>query len=221
MADIIGSKLDLSDISEEHERLASFVCRYLWREADGFYADRFRDGRLSDVKTVGAYWGLLTRAVPDDRAARMSALLEDARTFGRPHPVPSLAADHPEYAPNGGYWCGASWPPTTYMVLEGLFARGHASLARRLARAHLASVTRVFGSTGTLWENYAPELDNPGEPSRPDFVGWAGLGPIAVLLEHVFGVRYDAGRQRTFDVLHTAIDVQLVIVAGYAIVPDL
>ena len=196
IAELIGSNLDLSDVADEHLRLGTFVNQSLWREADGFYADRFRDGRVSEVKTIGAYWGLLTRAVPDDRADRMCALLEDPRTFGRPHPVPSLSADHPEYSPTGGYWCGGAWPPTTYMVLEGLSARRKLALAHRLARAHLSSVARVWQSTGTLWENYAPELDAPGEPSRPDFVGWAGLGPIAVLLEHVFGLRYDAVRQR-------------------------
>lgn len=31
----------------------------------------------------------------------------------------------------------------------------------------------------------------PGEPSKADFVGWSGVGPIAVLFEYVFGLRAD------------------------------
>ena len=42
-----------------------------------------------------------------------------------------------------------------------------------------------------MWENYAPETIEPGKPAKPDFVGWSGLGPIAVLLEHRFGLRPD------------------------------
>lgn len=34
----------------------------------------------------------------------------------------------------------------------------------------------------------------PGSPAKPDFVGWSGLGPIAVLYEYVFGIRADVPR---------------------------
>ncbi|MCA9873320.1 MAG: hypothetical protein KC441_06685, partial [Anaerolineales bacterium] len=43
----------------------------------------------------------------------------------------------------------------------------------------------------TFWENYAPESAGPGEPSKPDFVGWTGLSPIAILLEDVIGLQVD------------------------------
>jgi hypothetical protein len=54
----------------------------------------------------------------------------------------------------------------------------------------------VFEKTGTVHENYAPESAAPGAPSKPDFVGWSGLPPIAVLLEYVFGLRPDAAARR-------------------------
>jgi hypothetical protein len=194
MAELIGDAVDVSDLRQEQAELTSWVNRWLWNESVDLYTDRFRDGRQSEVKTIGAYWALLTRAVDSSRAERMCRLLEDPALFGRPHPVPTLAADHPEYSAAGNYWCGGVWPPTTMMVLEGLVAHHFGALARRLARAHLESVTRVWQATGTLWENYAPERDAPGDPARPDFVGWSGLGPIVVLLEHVFGLRFDAAR---------------------------
>jgi hypothetical protein len=53
----------------------------------------------------------------------------------------------------------------------------------------------VFQQTGTVWENYAPESMAPGNPSKKDFVGWSGCGPIALLIENVLGFRPDGARQ--------------------------
>jgi hypothetical protein len=124
------------------------------------------------------------------------AHLDDPRAFKRPHRVPSLSADHPGYDARGGYWKGAVWAPTTYMVLRGLTDVGRDALAHEIARNHLDNVVAVFEKTGTVHENYAPESAAPGAPSKPDFVGWTGLPPIAVLLEYVFGLRPDAAAGR-------------------------
>ena len=47
--------------------------------------------------------------------------------------------------------------------------------ARTIALNHVDNVLQVFQKTGTVWENYAPESAAPGEPAKPDFVGWTGL----------------------------------------------
>src|SRR5690606_9831887 len=114
-----------------------------------------------------------------DRLAGFVAHLENPAEFNRPHRVPSLAADEPGYCSDGGYWRGGVWPPTQYMVLRGLTRTGHHDLAHDIACNHVDCVTRTFRDTATLWENYAPERAAPGNPARPDFVGWAGIGPVA------------------------------------------
>ena len=82
------------------------------------------------------------------------------------------------------------------MVLRGLEKYGYYELAREIARSHVDQVTKVFNRTGTVWENYAPESPRPGEPAKKDFVGWTGLSPIAVTIEHLFGITADAGHAR-------------------------
>jgi hypothetical protein len=187
---------DVGDMREEIVRLTRFVNERLWSDAARFYCDRFDDGALNGVKSVGGYWALLAGAVPPARLGAFVAHLEDPRAFKRPHRVPSLSADHPAYDARGGYWKGAVWAPTTYMVLRGLTEVGRDALAHEIARNHLDNVVAVFEKTGTVWENYAPESAAPGAPSKPDFVGWTGLPPIAVLLEYVFGLRPDAPARR-------------------------
>ena len=47
----------------------------------------------------------------------------------------------------------------------------------------------------TLWESYAPDYPTPATRwdskylVRQDFVGWSGLGPVALLLENVIGLQ--------------------------------
>ena len=75
------------------------------------------------------------------------------------------------------------------MILKGLTAVGKEDLAFDIASNHHQRTLEVFESTGTFWENYAPESSAPGRPAKSDFVGWTGLSPIAVLLEYRFGLR--------------------------------
>jgi hypothetical protein len=196
----IGRVLDdasaVGDMAGEAAQLTRLVNERLWSAADHFYYDRFDDGRLGRVKSVGAYWALLAGVVPPARLGPFLAHLNNPRELNRPHRVPSLSADHPQYDPRGGYWKGAVWAPTNYMVLRGLTAVGRDALAHEIARNHLGNVVSVFEKTGTVHENYAPESAAPGVPSKPDFVGWTGLTPIAVLLEYVFGLRPDAAARR-------------------------
>jgi hypothetical protein len=90
------------------------------------------------------------------------------------------------------------------MVLRGLTRVGADDVAADIGRNYHEGVTRCFAATGTVWENMAPEPPRgpaaagtpkgcpvPGSPSKGDFVGWSGLGPVAVLFEYVFGLRAD------------------------------
>jgi len=100
------------------------------------------------------------------------------------------------------------------MVLRGLTRVGADDTAADIGRNYHEAVVSCFRNTGTVWENMSPEHGPtaatataasapaasrapsargplPGDPAKPDFVGWGGLGPIAVLLEYVFGLRAD------------------------------
>jgi glycogen debranching enzyme len=191
MAHVLGREHSLDSLRAEAEQLKKLVNERLWDERSAFYYDMWSNGRLNMVKHIGAYWALLAGVVPPERIDRFIAHLDDPAEFNRPHRVPSLAHSHPDYQADGGYWLGGVWAPTNYMVLKGLRANGYGSLAHLIAMNHLENVVQVFEDTGTVWENYAPESTRPGNPAKPDFVGWTGLPGIAVLLEEVFGLQPD------------------------------
>ena len=195
MAHELGRERDVTQLLAQSDQLASLINETLWDERTGFYYDCFSNGKLSSVMHIGAYWALVAGIVPEDRLDRFVAHLDNPAEFNRPHRVPALAANQPAYSTDGDYWNGGIWAPTDYMVLKGLRASGYGSLAHLIALNHLKNVVQVFEDTGTVWENYAPEESTPGSPAKPDFVGWTGLPPIAVLLEEVFGLQPDVPNQ--------------------------
>lgn len=192
MADVLDRRKDpgIMEITEEIRHLTRILNEELWDPETAFYYDRYRSGRLSGVKSIGAYWALLADIIPADRMASFVAHLENPAEFNRPHRVPTLSAEHPLYGADG--WRGSIWAPTNYMVLKGLEHNGYDRLCYDIACNNVDNVVRVFEDTGTLWENYAPETPAQGNIAAPNFVGWSGLFPISILFEYIFGIRPDA-----------------------------
>lgn len=191
MAKVLGRDSEVTELVREIQDLTDKVNTLLWSEDDSFYYDLWKNGRHNRVKHIGAYWALLADIVPSDKLDAFVAHLENESEFNRPHPIPSLSADHPNYNENGDYWRGGVWAPTNYMVFKGLEKVGKADLAHTLALRHLDAVVETFRKTGTLWENYSPEHACQGVPAKDNFVGWTGLVPIAMLYEYVFGIAGD------------------------------
>jgi hypothetical protein len=197
--------------SQQAARRTVALNRFCWDDEAGVYRDRTEEGGQSPVLHLGAYWPLLAQAVPGDRAERLVSHLRDSLEFRRPCPLPALAASDPLYQPQGHYWRGGVWAPTSYMVIRGLVESGRFGLADSLAGDYLHWMARVmreftpetarlawderFGDGySTLWECYSAETAQPATRwdnrflGRQDFVGWSGLGPIALLIENVLGL---------------------------------
>ena len=86
------------------------------------------------------------------------------------------------------------------MILRGLEQNGYDALAHGIALACVDNATRVYGQTGTVWENYAPEYPAPGKVgdsvAARDFVGWSGLFHVSILYEYIMGIKSDPVRGR-------------------------
>jgi hypothetical protein len=193
MATLLKEEELALELSQERTHLAAEVNASLWNDETAFFHDLDANGRLNQVKSIGAYWALLDKdLLPPDRLDPFLRHLRDTALFRRPHRVPSLAADSEGYEPStGDAWRGAVWSPTNYMLLKGLRLHGQHALAHEIAVNHLDNVSSVFQHTDTFWDNYAPETAAPGDPAQANFVGWTGLSAIALLLEDVIGISVD------------------------------
>lgn len=183
---------EIEHMEDEAIRLTSYVRENLWDESTGFLYDQYADGSLAGVKTISAYWALLTDGLLNPAQQRqLVAHLKDTTEFCRPGMVPSIERKCPKYRPNGRYWQGGVWPGTNYMVMRGLDRQGFSSEARDVALRHYRQVYEVFKRDHTFYEYYSPESMEPGFMARREFVGWTGLAPIAVFIEYILGIRAD------------------------------
>jgi hypothetical protein len=192
IADVLGDAPAAARYQGEHAALAGAINAQMWDETTRCYHDLDDVGGPVPSRTLAPFWALLAEVAPPERATQLAAHLADESTFWRMHPFPTLAADDPLYAPHGDYWRGGVWAPTNYAVISGLAGAGFAPQARAATLRHLDAMLAVLEATGTIWENYCADEAAPGSPARPDFVGWSGLGPIALLIEQIIGVELDA-----------------------------
>ncbi len=196
MADVLGKKEEAAAFRAEAGKLAPLINEKMWNPKRKFYFDLTVDGKQAPVKTVAAYWTLLAGVASEEQADALAAELQNPKSFGRRHRVPTTPADQQGFNPAGGYWRGAVWAPTNTMVIRGLEKYAKDELAREIAMEHLRIVGEVFKTTGTVWENYAPDDAKPGRPAKPDFVGWTGIVPILYFIEYAVGLKPDAVNNR-------------------------
>jgi glycogen debranching enzyme len=196
IADLLGKREEAGGFRQEARELARQINAKLWNAQRRFYFDLTVDETQAPAKTIAAYWTLLAGVASPEQADALAAELRNPQSFGRLHRVPTTPADQEGFELRGGYWQGAVWAPTNTMVIRGLERYGQHELAREIGLEHLRIVAEVFRSTGTVWENYAPDQPQPGKPAKGDFVGWTGIVPILYFIEYAIGLQPDAPRNR-------------------------
>lgn len=191
MAAQLGLTDDAAMWATEHQRLGTALNDHLWSDTLGIYSTSLPEGGHNPNKVVTGFWPLWAGVVPPARIERLAQQLLDPTTFGRHHPLPSLAADSPHFRPAGDYWLGSVWAPTTAAAIWGFARAGRHDLARKTAMRHLDVLSEVFRDTGVLWENFCSERSERGSWSGPDY-SWTSVGPIALLLEVIIGIEPNA-----------------------------
>lgn len=189
--------------------LGALINEELWCGQTGFYHDRSIPTNFVAHKTAAGFWPVLAGICPPGRLDLLVAHLGNEKEFDRPTPVPTLSADDVNYSAQGRYWLGGVWAPTNYMIARGLMLSGRGDVAHGIAMKYVGAMARTFRSfePATIWESYSPEEDKPGiraysrRFTKPDFVGWSGIGPIAMLIENILGIDLDMhGRQVSWDI---------------------
>ncbi|MBN8456997.1 MAG: hypothetical protein J0M04_04060 [Verrucomicrobia bacterium] len=213
MCEVLGKTEKAAAFRKHADDIAARINRWMWNEEDGLYYDINDQGEHVKWKTAGCFWPMLAGISSPEQEAKLIANLKDPKSFWRQNIFPTLAADQPGYDPSGGYWLGGVWAPTNYAIIRGLARQGHGDFAREATTRYLDEMHKVFKKTGTVWELYAPDMERHGSGSagingkhqaRPDFVGWTGCGPIAMVIESLLGFdAQGAKRELTWEVTRT------------------
>lgn len=196
---ILLNEIDAKKYSEEAEQLAEIINSKMWNDDKKFYFDLTLDETFCPIKTIAAFWTLISKTATQENAKYLVNQLTNPNTFGRLHPIPTLAADEKGYFPQGGYWSGAVWIATNTMVIKGLEEYGYNELAEEIALKHIDAMAQVYKRTGTIWENYS--ADSIKEGRHPDgasvvkdMVGFSGVTPILLFIEYGIGLKPNSAK---------------------------
>jgi hypothetical protein len=124
--------------------------------------------------------------IPDDRRAQLLRRhLLNPKEFWGDYVIPSISRDDPAFNdpsnPAKQYWRGTIWPPTNYLVYQGLKAYGFDAEASEFAKKSSSLFMRT-------WENFqlCPENFHPltGEAAGQRYQSWGPLFALMALEEY-------------------------------------
>ncbi len=183
IASVLSKSGDAETYLEQYERIKSLVNSQLWNEKEGFYFDRYWDGRFSVHKAASNFFPLVARIPDDKRAQRMLKQLLDPKKFWGDYVIPSISRDDPAFQPdNQQYWRGTVWPPTNYLVYQGLKAYGLDPVASEFAKKSAEMFLRSWTNFQLCPENFDSLT---GEASGQRHQSWGPLFALMALEEYL------------------------------------
>jgi glycogen debranching enzyme len=186
IADVLKRPDEAESYLAEYGRMKDLINAVLWNSREGFYFDRHWDGRFSTHKAASNFYPLLAR-IPDERQAQlMIRRLRDPKEFWGEYVLPSISRDDPAFNdpknPDRQYWRGTIWPPTNYLVYQGLKACGFDAVASELAKKSQALFMKAWTNFQTCPENFHPLT---GEAAGQRYQSWGPLFALTAVEEYL------------------------------------
>lgn len=181
IASLLNRPADYAAYLQEYEDMRELINDKLWNERQGFYFDRHWDGRFSTRKAASNFYPLLAR-IPDNRKASLLLRhLLNPKEFWGEYVLPTISRDDPLF-PKQQYWRGSVWPPTNYLVYQGLKAYGFDAVATELAQKGLALFFRSWKNFQICPENFDSRT---GEAGGQRYQSWGPLFALIALEEYL------------------------------------
>ncbi|MBN2408468.1 MAG: hypothetical protein JXE07_01925 [Candidatus Aminicenantes bacterium] len=181
IASLLNRPADYAAYLQEYEDMRELINEKLWDERQGFYFDRHWDGRFSTRKAASNFYPLLAR-IPDNRKASLLVKhLLNPKEFWGEYVLPTISRDDPLF-PKQQYWRGTVWPPTNYLVYQGLKAYGFDAVATELAQKGLALFLRSWKNFQICPENFDSRT---GEAGGQRYQSWGPLFALIALEEYL------------------------------------
>jgi len=181
MANILNKTEDHQSYLAEYEMMKELINKNLWDEREGFYFDRYWDGKFSEKKAAANFFPLLARIPDQKRAVRMIKHLLNPEEFWGDFVLPTISRDDPDFK-DQQYWRGTVWPPTNYLVYQGLRAYHFDEVASQFAKRSADLFLRI-------WQNYqlCPENfdSRSGEAGGQRYQSWGPLFALIAVEEYL------------------------------------
>jgi hypothetical protein len=179
MAQILEKLEDYEAFMEEYEAMKTLINEVFWDEKEGFYFDRYWDGRFSKKKASSNFYPLLASIPDEDKALRMLRRLLNENEFWGDYVLPTISRDDSAFK-DQQYWRGTIWPPTNYLVYQGLKVYGFDAVASEFAQKSSSLFLRTWDNFQLCPENYDSRT---GEAGGQRYQSWGPLFALIALEE--------------------------------------
>jgi glycogen debranching enzyme len=170
----------------EYEKMKELINTVLWNQREGFYFDRYWDGRFSLHKAASNFYALLARVPDEGRAQLLLRHLLNPKEFWGDYVLPTISRDDPAFNdpqnPGRQYWRGTIWPPTNYLVYQGLKAYGFDAVASEFAKKSALLFMRSWVNFQLCPENFHPLT---GEAGGQRYQSWGPLFALVAAEEYL------------------------------------
>lgn len=190
IARILKREAEFTNYMKEYETLKELINRRLWNETEGFYFDRYWDGHFSDKKAASNFYPLLAKIPDQEKALLLVRHLLNEKEFWGEYVVPTISRDDPAFK-DQQYWRGAIWPPTNYLIYQGLKAYGFDAVASEFARKSVDLFMRSWENFQLCPENFDART---GEAGGRRFQSWGPLFVLIALEEYLDFTPWDGFR---------------------------
>jgi len=181
IANYLNKRIDYRKYLDEYQEMKNLINIYLWDDINGFYFDRHWDGKFSTRKAASNFYPLLARIPDQKRALLMIKRLLNPKEFWGDYVIPTISRDDPAYK-DQQYWRGTIWPPTNYLVYQGLKAYGFDAIASEFAKRSSALFLRSWENFQICPENYDSRT---GEAGGQRHQSWGPLFALIALEEYL------------------------------------
>ncbi|MFC2164749.1 amylo-alpha-1,6-glucosidase [Acidobacteriota bacterium] len=175
MAQILDKTDDHETFLAEYEFTKKLVDENLWDEKEGFYFDRHWSGQFSKRKAASNFYPLLAKIPDETKAIRLKRHLLNENEYWGEYILPTISRDDVSFK-DQQYWRGTIWPPTNYLVYQGLKAYGFDAVASEFAQKSAAMFLRTWENFQLCPENYDSRT---GEAGGERHQSW---GPLFALI---------------------------------------
>lgn len=157
MAQVLQLTSEAKEWETENVILKTKIQNQFWDASTGWFYDTTIDGK-SFVKDMGCegFLPLWAEVATAEQAKSIKENLLNPDTFNTFVPLPTLAANHPKFKPEGGYWRGPIWLDQSYFGINGLEKYGYTSEANQLAQKLIHNPDGALEKGKAIRENYNP-----------------------------------------------------------------
>ncbi|MNK65124.1 Glucosidase YgjK precursor [compost metagenome] len=181
MATVLKLNDEAKKWNEESAALKTKIQSQFWDAATGWFYDTTIDGKTL-IKAMGCegYCPIWAEVASAEQAKSAKANMLDSASLNTFVPLPTLAANHPKFKPNNGYWRGPVWLDQSYFGINGLEKYGYTNEANELAHKLMHNAEGVLDKGATIRENYQPIT---GKGLEAYNFSWSASHYLMLLLE--------------------------------------